>query len=81
MQIAVYLKSDRAAPDWGQPHYVRRLSMKGRPQIITAPQPTEADPSATVEAIDAVLAEIVTMSQGVAGYRIEARGFVHISEG
>ena len=81
MQIAVYLKHDRAAPSWGQPHYIRRITMRGRPQIITAPEPIEADPSATVEALDAVLAELVALSNGFCSYRIEARGFVHISEG
>lgn len=81
MQIAIFLKSDRSAADWGRAHYVRRIATRGRPQIIIADEPTEAESSATVEALDAVLAEVVALSNGLAGYRIEARGFVHVVEG
>lgn len=81
MQIAVYLKHAGPRPNWGAPQYIRRITTRGRPQIITAPQPVEADDSATVEALDVVLQEVVAMSKALLGYRIEARDFVHVVEG
>lgn len=80
MQIAIHLKTSRAS-DYGAPLYVQRIKGRARPMIETSAEPVEADPSATVDALDVILGEIMATTNRFAGYRIEARDFVHICEG
>lgn len=81
MEIAISLHRTAPAPHWTEPRFVRRIDTRGRGRILTSPSATVADGSASLDALDVILAELVAYSMDVDGYRIAAGNFCHVVEG
>lgn len=78
MQIAISLHRTGPAPHWTAPRFVQRICTRGRGAIITSPSATVADPAASLDALDVMLAELVAVSLDVDGYRLTAGNFCRV---